>query len=265
MSSDHPNIDDSDSSPLPSRSAWWKVLLRLFQFGLLNVYAAALLIAAWPNGKDFGALRPLHQASRDLFDTLKTRSASYVFSGKRGKWKRKSLCIVAVGTDSKGHHEDLYETYPNCEVPNVRIFEDTFYVLLMRTGNSREMKRFLGASKEQTKKELRQLQRSSSMDRVSRYFCNSNLVNHGSLTDLKRVDLLWQTEQIHYDTSEVRQDLLHAHAFDCQKNKRIRYPDSAYRAETAPGEGPYLVKKQRGKRTKRKTSGHRHRRKGGVQ
>ena len=235
-------------SPATVSSRIWSRAVRLLVLALFSIYAAALLIAAWPDGEDFGPARPIHQASRDLFDILRTRSASYVFSGKRGKWKRKSLCIVAVGTDAAGNQTKLYETYPNCEVPSVRIFEDTSYVLLMRTGNPREMRRFLGAGKKKGRKLLGKLQQSSRLDRVSKYFCDSMLVERGPLSDLQRVDLIWDARQIHYDTSEIHRDLLHVHAYDCQRKQRIRRPGDTYSVESNERVGPHLTVAQKSPR-----------------
>lgn len=186
-------------------------------FAILNVYAAALIIAAWPNGNDFGELRPIHQASLNLFDQLKIRSGTAVFAGNRGAWKRKSLCVAVVGTNQQDEAITLYQNYPDCVVPNIRFFEDTFNVLLMRAGYSTEMKRFLGASKKGTQKELRLLQNSSSLDRASQYFCYSQ---QASNEELKSVDMLWEVKQVHYGTGKVRTDRLHAHSFDCKSKRR---------------------------------------------
>lgn len=242
--------DGNDSAPARPLGPRWRSATRLVALVVLNLYAAALLIAAWPNGADFGPLRPFHTASRDLFDVLKTRSASYVFSGNRGAWKRKALCIVAIGTDSQGKQEKLYESHPDCVVPDVRLFEDTFYVLLMRIGYSSEMKRLLGASKKRREKEIRRLQTSGSLDRVSQYFCSSRLVGHGSLKDLERVDLLWSAEQIHYGTWKVKRDAIHAHAFNCVKNRRVSLPDRCFAVKARKG-APQL--RDTGKCTKERT------------
>lgn len=242
--------EDNASATAPTRKGGWPLPFKLAAFLVLNVYAAALLIAACPNGEAFGPLRPIHTASRDLFDLLKTRSASYVFSGNRGAWKRKALCIVAVGTDSAGNQEQLYESYPDCVIPNVRLVEDTFYVLLMRIGYSKEMKGLLGTSKKNRDEEIQRLQSSRSLDRVSQYFCSSRLVHRGQLQDLQRVDLLWTAEQIRYGTWEVRRNSIHAHAFDCAKDRRIRLPDRCFEVKGDHG-APQLS--ETGKCTKGRT------------
>jgi len=97
----------------------------------------------------------------------------------------------------------------------VRVFEDTFNVLLMRAGYPREMKPFLGASSKRTRKELNKLQRSGTLDRVSRYFCQSPLA---AAKRPQSVDILWEVKQVHYGTGQVRTDLFYAHSFDCKRN-----------------------------------------------
>ena len=186
---------------------------------VLNIYGAALLIAAWPNGSDFGRLQPIHEASRELFRQLHTRSASYVFSGNRGAWKRQALCISVLGIDGSGGQRELYETYPECITPDFRIFEDTFDVLLMRSGHSREMKGFLGANARELGNELRVLRRSPALDRVSRYFCYSQHVKNG---DIVEVNLHWKIAQVNYRSGKTRQDSMHVHSYDCQKDRAIR-------------------------------------------
>jgi hypothetical protein len=196
---------------------WFKTAAKLIAFVVLNIYAAALIIAAWPNGEDFGALRPVHQSSLDLFDRLKIRSGTAVFSGNRGAWKRKSLCISVLGTNDQSQPVTLYQSYPHCEVPDIRVFEDTFYVLLMRAGHGLEMKRFLGASSKGVHKELLRLQNSGSLDRASKYFCESEL---SGAKEFKAVDILWEVKQVHYGSGKVRTDLVHAHSYDCRKKRR---------------------------------------------
>lgn len=194
---------------------------------LLAAYSLILLIAALPNELDIERLRPLRDESRRLLDHIKIRAASAVFAGNRGVWKRKSLCFVVRGTRADGEQSLLYENYPNCKVPDVRLFEDTFYVLLMRGSYGREMKGFLGTSKKKLREEISRLQSNSGFDKASRYFCNSPLALSGEHTfEPKRVDILWEVTQLNYETKQVRADLVHAHSFDCGKNRRDA---SAYR------------------------------------
>lgn len=232
MSSRVPQMSDHDQPAFvtASRRGFSSIFRTTFTI-LLTVYAGALLLASWPFGHQLGPFSGLHGASRQLFDLLRTRSGTEVFAGNRGQWKRKSLCVTVVASDSTGSQKKLYETYPHCQVPDARIFEDTFFVLLMRAGYPREMKPLLGASKKNTDKALANLQRSGSLRRASEYFCYSPLARQ---TRPKHVDILWEVKQVHYGSGKVRTDLLHVHSFDCARARtaNTRYRD--FRIEREP-------------------------------
>ena len=202
----------------PTRS-WFGVCVQFLLLLLLSLYGAGLIFAAWPSGDDFGPLKPLHVQTRSLIHSLKFRAGVEVFAGNRGLWKRRSLCVTVAGTDDTANSRTLYESYPNCITPDLRVLEDPFFVLLMRAGHTSEMKRFLGASEKDTKKELKNLRESGRLDRVSNYFCDSPLVENEGVVN---VDLLWQVEQIHYKTGKIRQDLFHAHSYNCRTKRSNR-------------------------------------------
>lgn len=208
----------------PPRHARGSAAIRSLK-GILSVlftaYAVVLLIAALPDESMFGSLRPLRNEARGLLDRVKIRSGTEVFAGNRGVWKRKSLCLVVRGVHADGAQSLLYENYRDCQVPDIRLFEDTFYVLLMRAAYAREMKGFLGASGKQRKEEISRLQTNSSFDKVSRYFCTSPLAaSDRGRFEPERVDMLWEVKQVHYETKQIRTDLVHAYSFNCDKNRR---------------------------------------------
>lgn len=75
---------------------------------LLGLYWVALVLSSLPSEVSPDAIRPAKRLARRLFDTLHVRSASFVFAGRRGRWKRGQFDLRVLGETASGELEGVY-------------------------------------------------------------------------------------------------------------------------------------------------------------
>lgn len=172
----------------------------------------------------FGAipktLRPTKSAERAVrwvrktFYKVRVKPGSAVFHGlrKHDLIERKS-CLIVVGVDGDGEIHVLHETYPRCQYPNVRWFNDNFNLLLNHSigvGRIDEVSSSRGAARVRARSRLQQQR---SLDRLSTFFCQRS--------GLAEVFIAVNTSSALYKTGETKETADLLHGWSCADQDRV--------------------------------------------
>lgn len=84
----------------------------------------------------------------------------------------RNLCLIVTGVDERGALTRLYETFPNCEYPAVRVFNDTYNLVLsglIRVGRLESLASYTGKAYE---RELQRARRWNPIDGIAQHYCS---------------------------------------------------------------------------------------------
>ena len=197
-------------------------LLRWVGVPLLVVYSAALVVASVPDEIAPGFTDSAREAARRAFDRVHLRAGSFVFRSNRGKWKRKSFSFAAFGERKDGRLVRI-DRRPEAGVPQgVRLFHDPVDTLTVKLLGLYDVNRLMRMPTRARQQDvLERVLRSRVLDRMSRYYCRSDLVENDGI---RRVYLAMYYAAVNYETGAIRRGRGLAHAYNCTRGGRIARP-----------------------------------------
>jgi len=172
---------------------------------LLSGYSLYLVTSAIPREIGFPKYieKPIHWTRKYI-----VRGGSFVFSGAyTSRSIQKFVCLWFVGVDSQGQVVTLFQSYPDCQPPKVRVFENVL---------DRAFRRVTQFYKADLIKDVEggtmAMRRDGLLARIASFYCHSPKSPHqGS----QRVFLIWLYTYQDYDTGKIRKYLNTFHGFDC--------------------------------------------------
>lgn len=192
-------------------------LLRFFILPAASVYSAALIVGAMPNEIRPRALDVAHKHANEFFaDYIQTVAGLPLFTGSgTSDYRRKGMCWVMVGVLPDGTQRRVYESYPSCEYPAVRVFNRDFDTYLQRL-LWLDFRRLESPKLERRNEVVARLRRSGEMRKVGRYFCESKLENNA---DIESLYVVWRYSSIRYKTGRVYPLDAVVHHYSCAKQR----------------------------------------------
>ncbi len=127
----------------------------------LLIYTFFLFLGSIPEPMRFteGLDSAVKAVRKGFFKYAHAKPGLGVFhGGRKHNVVDRNLCVVVVGVDKNGELTRLYETFPSCEYPTVRVFNDTYNLVLsqqIRVGRLESLASFSGKPLENVIKRAR--------------------------------------------------------------------------------------------------------------
>ncbi len=155
--------------------------------------------------------------------------------GRKHNVVDRNLCVVVVGVDASGELTRLYETFPNCEYPTVRVFNDTYNLVLsqqVRVGRLESLASFSGPA---LKNVIKRALVWPPIDGIAKLYCNrseSSLVFVSAFT----------TATTYKKNKPVERNTV-LRGFNCAKQRRV--PVSLLKATVQDGKPRFELNRGR--------------------
>lgn len=215
-------------NPPPARSRLQRWLL----LPALLLFSGIMLFCAIPNELSPRALHATkNKMHRSLLDA-RFRPYAFVFKGRRGEWKRRSMVLAIHGREPDGTLR-LLTAAPTRRMQGYRWFQPAEEVLLVKKFQLGGGNRLIHTVDEVGRQVLvRRLQRSRYLRQIARFGCASTYAGAG---EVDRVYLSVAYDAINYETGEIR-DFAHVvHIRDCRRGRTLR--SSRWPAATVGDDG----------------------------
>ncbi len=184
----------------------------------LVLYSAVLLFGATP---DELSPRVVHAQQKALHETLlgiRFRPFAFVFEGRRGRWKRRSV-VLAMHGRALGGEPRLLVAAPTHRMQGYRWLQPAEEAIILKkfqyAGGNRLMRTVADGTRRML---IHRLRRAGYMKQLGRFGCRSAYAGDG---EIDRVYLSVAYDAINYETGQIR-DFAHVvHIYDCRIDRPL--------------------------------------------